>query len=62
MSRRTVFRLIEHGVLAKYRRAGDKKTYVSREQLTRAAGFREVAVEYDAQSRRPPGMRGERES
>jgi len=48
ISKRTLERLIvEHGI-PKFRRAGDRKTYVSRAAVLRRMGFREVRVPYDA--------------
>lgn len=41
ISRSTIFRLIKEG-LARYRRQGDRKTYVSRSQLEEMTAFRRV--------------------
>lgn len=41
MSRSTIFRLFKQG-LARYRRPGDRKTYVSRRQLEELTSFRRV--------------------
>jgi hypothetical protein len=41
ISRSTVFRLFKAG-LARYRRPGDRKTYVSRKQLEDMISFRKV--------------------
>ncbi len=47
-SKRTLERLIsDHGIV-KYRRPGDRRVYVSRSDVTRHAGFREVRARYDA--------------
>ena len=40
-SRSTIFRLFKEG-LGKYRRPGDRKTYVSRAQLEETTSFRQV--------------------
>ncbi|MGE3076627.1 MAG: helix-turn-helix transcriptional regulator [Dehalococcoidia bacterium] len=41
ISRSTIFRLFKTG-LSKYRRPGDRKTYVSRRQLEDMTAFRKV--------------------
>jgi predicted DNA-binding transcriptional regulator AlpA len=41
LSRSTIFRLFKAG-LSRYRRPGDRKTYVSRKQLEEMTSFREV--------------------
>lgn len=41
ISRSTIFRLFKAG-LARYRRPGDRKTYVSRSQLEEMTSFRRV--------------------
>jgi predicted DNA-binding transcriptional regulator AlpA len=41
ISRSTIFRLVKAG-LVRYRRPGDRKTYVSRKQLENMTSFREV--------------------
>jgi len=41
ISRSTIFRLVKAG-LVRYRRPGDRKTYVSRRQLESMISFREV--------------------
>lgn len=41
ISRSTIFRLFKQG-LSRYRRPGDRKTYVSRRQLEELTSFREV--------------------
>ena len=46
MSKRTLERLIVHRGIAKYRRAGDRKVYVSRVQVMRHTGFQEVRAPY----------------
>jgi hypothetical protein len=40
VSRRTLFRLISAERLATYRRAGDRKSYISREELAGALSFK----------------------
>jgi hypothetical protein len=47
LSRRTLFRLIESEGLRRFRKVGDRKTYLSREELSRKAAFREVPARYD---------------
>ena len=47
LSRSTIFRMIKDRTLHKYRRGADRKTYVSRLELIRAQGFREVGNSYD---------------
>ncbi len=42
ISRRTIYRLIEAGELTKYRRTGDRKSYISLAALKEATGFREA--------------------
>jgi len=51
VSRRTIYRLIEAGQLSKYKRPGDRKTYLSRAQILANTGFREVRAAYDETSR-----------
>lgn len=48
VSRRTVFRMIKDGDLAKYRRRGSRKTFVSAGELAVRLGFREFREPYDA--------------
>lgn len=42
LSRSTLYRLIERHGIRKYRRAGDRKTYVSLSAVQAVTGFREV--------------------
>jgi excisionase family DNA binding protein len=51
-SRRTIQRLFNTGELTKYKRHGDRRTFVDQDQLTRLFGFREVGAEYDAKHQR----------
>ena len=40
LSRSTIFRLVKAGQIETFRRTGDRKTYVSRNALLSATGFR----------------------
>ena len=42
LSRRTLFRLMTEHSIPRYRRPGDRKTYVSRSALEAVAGFRKI--------------------
>ncbi|MGD9934241.1 MAG: helix-turn-helix transcriptional regulator [Dehalococcoidia bacterium] len=42
LSRSTLYRLMERHGIRKYRRAGDRKTYVSLSAVQAVTGFREV--------------------
>ncbi len=42
LSRSTLYRLMEREGIRKFRRAGDRKTYVSLSAVQKAAGFRPV--------------------
>lgn len=47
-SRRTLERLILDHRIGKYRRPGDRRVYVSRAEVLRHTGFREMRTPYDA--------------
>ena len=47
ISKRTLERLIVAHAIAKFRRPGDRKLYVSRSAVLRYLGFQEVRAPYD---------------
>ena len=46
----TLYRLLRRGVLSRYRRTGDRHTYLDEEEVRKALGFRKVEP-----LSRPPG-------
>lgn len=48
---RTIYRLLADGKLTRYRKRGDRRTYVDREELKAALGFRAVSGPGAPQSR-----------
>jgi excisionase family DNA binding protein len=38
----TLYRLLRRGVLSRYRRTGDRRTYLDEEEVRKALGFRKI--------------------
>lgn len=47
VSRRTLERLVQQGQLRRFRRPGDRRTFVSLDEVNRGLGFREVPSKYE---------------